>query len=1019
MFKKITLMIAALAASLTMFAQGSITVRGTVSDAVGPVVGVGVLQKGTSNGVATDLDGHYSITVPRGAVLEFSSIGYAAQEIPADREIINVTLSEDSEMLEETVVIGYGVQKKSDLTGAISSVKSEDMIGRTATDVNTLLGGKSAGIQSYSSSAAPGSKPSMQVRGIGSNGSSTPLYVIDGRVAGSADGIDATDIESIEILKDGASAAIYGASAGNGVILITTRRGKGEGSITYEMQLASQMLGHTPKLMNAEEYVDYYVERNQLTLSHALKYWDGKTNTDWLNAVTENTLLQRHALKFQGANDKGQYYLSLGYTNNNGMVVGDKDVYKKLNATINASYNVKKWLEVGTNTAIEYADLHELKASGYFASSNFLESAISQNPAIPVTYTLDNMPENMRFALAHPELGELLSDGNGNYYSCDPFFVNTEVCNPLIERDNSDNDTKSLNLSGTFYANFKPLSWLTATSRLSFAAVSMGSNEVAHDHFNNYGTKNYRPYVGMSATAANNLFWQWENFFNAMKSFGRHNLGLMAGVSYSENYSFSVGAQSMGNDKGELGIIKDHPLFWYLPYASKGATKIVSGGEPIYSRKAAAFTRLSYDYAGKYLLQASVRADKADLSILPKGNRTGIFPAASAGWVVSREPFMDWSKGWLDLFKVRVSWGRNGSLASLGGYSYAQTIGSAGLYPFADSLPFSQGYAPTVSGNDNLRWETSEQTNVGLDAYLFRNRLTLSADWYVKNTKDLIVSANTSNIVGFASSPINAGMIRNSGVEMEVSWRDQIGDFSYGIRGNFTTLNNRVLKVSDDADSIDGASIVGQTATRFEKDYPAWYFYGYHYTGIDPNTGDPTFDGGEDGEVTPDDKRMIGSGIPGITYGITLDAAWKGFDLVVFGSGAGDVDIWNAYASSSYPVNRLAYYTEDRWSASNPTGHNPRAMADLQRFYTSDAMVFDGSYFRIKQIQLGYTLPGKLTQKVKVSNLRLYASLEDFFTFTNYIGFDPAVAGTGNGMGIDKVSYPTPKKVIFGLNLTF
>ena len=432
---------------------------------------------------------------------------------------------------------------------------------------------------------------------------------------------------------------------------------------------------------------------------------------------------------------------------------------------------------------------------------------------------------------------------------------------------------------------------------------------------------------------------------------------------------------------------------------------------------------MNYDYKNTYLLQFSLRADAADSSILPVDNRWGYFPAASAGWVISNEPFMEKSKSWLDHLKLRASWGQNGSLASLGGYMYDSTVAKYGSYVFTNDLNYSYAYAPTSLGNKNLKWETSEQFDLGFDVRLLKGRLSMSADYYHKNTKDLIVAgAKMSNIAGFASSPINAGSLNNKGFEFELGWKDNIGDFSYGVRANLTTLKNKVTKVYDTVDAIDGASLAfSSVLTRFEKGLPAWYFYGYQYEGVNPENGQPIYtDFSKDGQIGEDDKTYIGKGIPDYTYGITLNAAWKGIDLMVFGSGVGGVNIFNLYdVSTAFTNNILTCYTDDRWTPDHTNATMPIASADQKMFLASTAHVFNGSYFKIKQIQLGYTLPEKIMQKIKMERIRAYCSLENFFTFSDYPGYDPEVVGAGNAAGIDMGLYPSSKKIVFGLNVTF
>jgi TonB-linked SusC/RagA family outer membrane protein len=427
---------------------------------------------------------------------------------------------------------------------------------------------------------------------------------------------------------------------------------------------------------------------------------------------------------------------------------------------------------------------------------------------------------------------------------------------------------------------------------------------------------------------------------------------------------------------------------------------------------------------GKYNLQASFRADAADLSVLPKPMRWGYFPSVSAGWTISEEPFFAPIKSVVNFAKFRASWGQNGSLAGLGGYRYANVIASTGDYPTGNGLEYLIGYAPSSTGNEELKWETSEQLNFGLDLRFLRDRLTFSVDWFNKMTKDLIVTGITpSTVVGVTASPVNAGNVRNTGLEFEIKWRDQIGDFSYSIGGNLSTLKNEVTYLHETlSDGIDGTGVRNYgTITRFEKGYPAWHFYGYHFTGIDPETGNAMFEDLDgSGDATQADKMDLGSGIPKLNYGLTLNAAWKGIDAVVFLTGAAGSKIYNCLTVVDYPSNRLTFLTEDRWTPTHTNGTTPAAnAANWQQYLTSDAVVFDGSYMKIKQIQLGYTFPKNFTRKFKVDNLRIYGSLDDWFTFSNYPGFDPEITGSGSSLGVDKGSYPTAKKVVFGLNITF
>lgn len=1010
-------MLLILAGTVTASAQGRLTVTGKVIDELNtPMVGVSVIEKGTQNGVMTDANGKYTISTAPGAVLEFSYIGYHNVDRPAVNGTLNISMEPDNEMLEETVVVGYGVQKKSSLTGAVSQVKSQDIEARTITNASQALQGKTSGVQVLSSSARPGASPTIRIRGVSSNGSSDPLYVIDGRI-GSISGIDPNDIESMEVLKDGASAAIYGAEAGNGVIIVTTKKGKGNGKITYDYQYTSQSPAKVPHVMNSEQYIDYYSEAGLISLEKFYTNWDFVTNTDWIGVGFENSNMHRHNLTFSAGDMNKSIYVSGSYLNNDGIVTGGKDYYERLTGMINASWKIKPWLEIGTNNQVEYYKASTVSEGSEYGS--YMLSLLTLDPLTRPLYSVDDLPAHMAAEYYNTAHAPMLGDGKGNVYGTSA-FVTSENHNPYIMRDRSDSNGRGYNINGTTFINFNPVKGLTFTSRLGYRLSSTESYGVSHDYYAN--SLAYQNFLSVNASTYASTYWQWENFLNYNRQIKQHNFGIMLGTSFSESRSFGVSGSESGGE-GDLGFKKDDPLFWYFAYSTANAEDSISGGEESFSRKNSYFGRVNYEYAGRYLFQASLRADAADSSILPVDTRWGYFPAVSAGWVLSNEKWMQDTRSWLSHAKIRASWGQNGSIAGLGGYQYATVISGTGSYATGNGTEYIDGYAPSATGNNELKWETSEQTNIGIDTRFFNNRLSFSADWFNKTTKDLIVTGITpSTVVGNTASPINAGNISNTGLELELGWQDNIGDFSYGVRGNLSTIRNKVTYIHESLDAIDGTTFHTYGAvTRFEVGRPAWYFYGYEFTGIDENTGNPTFkDISGDGQITEDDKTMIGKGMADITYGITLTAAWKGIDLIVFGTGTQGGDIYSCLNRSDYTLNKLTCFTENRWKTTNTKGTTPKAgAADMDKYMTSSAVVFDGSYFKIKQIQLGYTFPQKWMNRIKVQNLRIYASLDDFFTFTKYPGFDPEVTGVGSGLGVDKGSYPTSKKIVAGLSITF
>lgn len=1021
--KPLLCLIIILAAAITAMSQVKITVSGTVSDELGPVAGVGVIQKGTSNGVATDNEGRYSISVPSGSILVFESIGYATQEIAANRSHIDVVLDEDRLMLEETVVVGYGVQRKSDITGAISSVKSEDLQNRAISSVEGGLQGKTSGVQLVTTSAKPGSTPVIRVRGFSSNGTSDPLYVVDGLRLSSLESVDPSTIESIEILKDAASAAIYGAQAGNGVVLVTTKSGKkGTGTISYDMQYSIMSLGRTPKLINAQEELTVLKERNPIYDDTYIRtnyidngIWDGNSSTDWIKASFGKGTLQKHTVSFQGGNERGNLFASLNYYDENGIIIGDRDTYKRLSGTVNASYKIKDWLRVGTNNTIEKYNISSFVDGGGQTNiySSALNGALMGSALIPVTYSPDNLPDAMKNYLAagYP----MFKDDNGDYFS-----VVSGYPQPQVSIRMYNNASYGFNLIGTAFAEFTPLEGLTLTSKLGYRLA----DGETYTYTNRWVASNMAmnlEYNPVSRTNSTTMYYQWENYASYHRTFAdSHTVDALAGMSFSENdltYMLS----------GASNVMRDDPLFADVSYAAGDAAKEALG-QRLINRNLSYYTRLGYNFKNKYYIQGIFRADAADTSILPAANRWGFFPGVSAGWNFTNEEFFP-KFSWLESGKLRASWGQNGSISNLGNYMYSNAIiQTAKGYPYGATPTYVIAGAPGQVENPNLTWETSEQLDLGLDLVMLDGRLTFTTDWYHKETKDLIVTGSQLPLeVGNNAAPINAGNVLNTGFEFDLGWKDTIGDFSYGINANMATLNNRVTyldpNIADNRIYSDVGILTMEHITAFEVGYPVWYFYGYKVKDIFFLNGNPEFeDVNEDGVVTADDRTYLGSAIPDLTYGITLSAAWKGIDFMVFGAGSHGNKVFNGLNPGTFNYNYKEIY-DNRWTQENRNAKyaSPSINSSIMNNYIiSDANVFDASFFKIKQIQLGYTLPVDFSRKFKMEHVRLYVSLDDFFVFTPYIGLDPEVSASAtSGMGVDFGTYPNTRKCMFGVNVTF
>jgi TonB-linked SusC/RagA family outer membrane protein len=990
-----------------------------------PVPGAVITISGTNIGTAADMDGAFSLNVPPGSVLSVQSLGYISQDVSlaAGQSSVTVTLQPDVQEVDEVVVIGYGVQRKSDVTGAISQVKSSDMENRSITRPEQALQGKTAGVQLITTSGAPGDAPSIRIRGIGSNNSSTPLYIVDGLRMGDISGVDPNSIQSMEVLKDAASAAIYGAEAGNGVILITTKKGTaGTSRIDYSFQYTIQSIKKVPRVLNADEYIEYMTEGGFVQQTGIDTYWDGNTDTNWLDIAFEPSLMRRHTLSFQGGNDRGSYYLSLAYLDNDGIVTGDRDTYRRLTARINADYKIKPWFTVGTTTSVEKFAQNTVSFTS--EAGGVLTSALQMDPLTPYSYGPNNLPSYMKDLLSAGQT--LLQDESGDYYSVSQFY-SSEAYHPMITRDRTKDGSNNFSVNGTIYGNFTPVKNLVITSRLGYDLRASSANGFNRPYYGSgvANSVNYSAWANLS----NSINYEWENFANYSLKVNRHTFDAMAGMSFSDRYIMTL--------RGTVDKINNpsDPNFWYISAQTSDAVKALAGvnnnpaGTPMTTRNLSYFGRLGYNFDNRYMAQVQFRADAADLSKLSPTQRWGYFPSVSLGWDVSNESFFP-KQNTVNQVKLRASWGQNGSTAGLGNYNWMTSIDAGGSnYIFSPDLPqYSYGSGPTGLGNEQLRWETHEQIDFGLDARFFNNRLNFTMDWFQKKTNNLIINGATLSMTsGFNTAPpLNAGSIENSGFELELGWRDSVGELEYSVNANLATLNNKVTEIHRSLTRINGAGYQRYPGlTVFEVGYPAWYFRGYEFLGIDDATGEPTFNtSGEPGGIPTDvDKTMIGNPMPDFTYGITINLAWKGIDFTMFGTGSQGNDMWMLITRPDRTTgNRLHYLYEDRWTATNTSGTKPKAAYNrVEQYLTSNAWVFDGSFFKIKQIQLGYTLPEQWTKRLHVDGLRAYVSLEDFITFTSYPGFDPEVsyAGNNNRVGLDMGNYPISKKVVFGVNFTF
>ena len=1003
-----------LALSATIVFAQNITVKGKVTDSRGePVIGATVmLSSNQTVGTQTDLAGNYSIGVPSNASLIYSCVGYATQTVAvAGRSVIDIVLAEDTEFLEETVVIGYGVQRKSDVTGAIASVKESDLENRTATDVAQALQGKAAGVQIVNASGAPGAASSIQIRGYSSNSRTTPLMIVDGLKVNDISYLDPETIASIEILKDAASAAIYGVEAGNGVVLVTTKAGqKGSGRVFYNFQHSIQNVAHLPEMMNAKEYMDYMVLAGAAT-PDGFDY-DGRTDTKWTDYMLETGHQQRHTVGVEGGNDRAKFYTSLSYTDNNGIVVGDKDIFKRLVGQINAEYKVKDWLTVGVNTTIDRSVRRAVSESSSISES-VMGAMFVHDPTTPFIYDDNAIPARVQGMIND----KLPRDPDGHIYGISAFNETSYMWHPQAILDRSDTETQSFRTRGTAYANLMPLPGLVITSRFGFQGGYSHTNTYNHEVYISSKTNQA---MSISGSTNDRLYYQWENFANYNKKFGRHDFTVMAGMSYQQT--------NTDNLRGTAYILSsDDPNFRYLDNAVNNANMSV-GGQPEVRANMSYFGRLGWSYANRYFVQANFRADAYDSSKLDKNHRWGYFPSVSAGWTVSNEPFMQGLKQALSLsfLKLRASWGVNGNVNALGAYQYASSLETNKNYGYNLNGTFIVGVRPSkVLPNPNIKWETSRQVDVGLDLRMLNERFTFSVDWYNKNTHDLLTSTTAPANTGAETVYVNAGLVNNHGTEFELGWKDTIGDFNYGISGNLSTVHNKVVKGTS-KDRVPGQKIWSSyDVTYFEEGYPLWYLRTFIVDHINPKTGEAVYKNfDDDPAITPEDRDFAGSGIPDFTYGLTLNLGWRGFDLQVLGAGSQGAELLYAVTrADALQQNTLKIFYADAWQNTSSTGYKYPKPDSSDKFYRcSNMRVYDASFFKIKQIQLGYTLPRRIVKRIAMSSLRAYVSLDDWFTFTKYPGLDPETSHAGSsasGLGVDYGSYPISKKLVFGVNVSF
>ena len=1007
--KKIQLTIfVLLMAVMTIFAQER-EVTGTV---VGATDGLGipgvniVLRSNPSFGTITDIDGNFSLRISSDDdVIIISSIGMITRNIPVrGQSHISVTMEEDISQLDEVMVVGYGTIKKSLVTGAISSISSEDISRSGITRADQAIQGRTAGVTVMNNSGQPGSGVSIRIRGAGTNNSTEPLYVVDGFVVGNIETINPSDIESMEILKDAASAAIYGAQGANGVVLITTRKGAaGKTTIDYEYSYGVQNPRKYLDLLNAHEYGRLQNEA-AFNSGKPLPFTDeqimgfGK-GTDWQREITnKNAPIVNHLVSLSGGNDNTRFNTSFSNLSQEGIFAPGKSGFDRYTFRVNIETSLLDGLlTVGTNSDLSRVNRQSITSNQGHAGP--IASAINIDP-ITTVY-----------------------DDHGSF-AISP-YVATEVVNPVGRIYYSQGSSSYTRTALNGFAELKVLKDFRLRSTLGYVIQYDESRGYTPLYYLN--SSNFTIETGVSKSMAENFYYNQDNTLTYTKSLSSHNLMAMIGNSVRQGNGTNVSASKQG-------LLYDDVEYAYIANAKNQGSDSAGGGL-WESAFLSYFGRLNYDYDNRYIFTGTFRADGSYR--FGPNNRFGYFPSLSVGWNISNEEFLLYNP-WINSLKLRASWGQTGNDA-LDNWQYVSTISTWGKsYYFGDDEQYI-GAAPGRTANPDLKWETSEQLNIGFDIRFLRN-FSSTVDVYSKTTKDLLVIIPAPLYMGNLAPWGNAGSVRNRGVEFGLGYQKQMRDLTLNINGNIAYNQNRVLEVGNESGYITGGSVLQmQNLLRMEPGQPIGYFWLHKAEGvfqsqheidnhknsegkiIQPNAvpGDLKFrDRNDDGVINSEDREMVGSPHPDFNYGLNISVGWKNIDFNAFFSGLAGHDIFNGLRrwdlqTSNYQRNAL-----ERWHGPGTSNSYPRVTTDdTNGNFTTPSTFFleDGSYLRLKNLSLGYTF--KNLGQYKVESIRFYTAATNLLTFTKYSGYEPEVSGGVLGMGIDRGVYPHPKIFTFGVKI--
>jgi TonB-dependent starch-binding outer membrane protein SusC len=1006
------------------------TVTGVVTDANDNtgIPGAAILEKGTSNAVVTDIDGKYTITVMSDKdTLVFSYIGYKKMVMPINgRAIIDVTMQSDQTELDEVVVIGYGSQKKKVVTGAIATVDAKEIESLPILRTEQALQGRAAGVQVTQMSGQPGEQPTVRIRGAGTTGDATPLYIVDGMPVGGIDYLNPGDILSMDVLKDGASAAIYGARAANGVVLITTKTGKaggGSSSLNFSAYYGIQNVGKTIDMLGADDYrmmMNEGARNANMTEPFDLNEVPA-ANTDWQEELfVKNAPITNYDLSISGGNEKTTYMTSMSYFSQQGIIGGDKSQFDRISARLNGRHEATKWFALGTDMAYSHIIRRGITSNGSFNAA--YSSALNMDPLTPV-YETDTAILNQPPYSNEP----VLTGEDGKIYGISD-YVGAEVVNPLALMEIQTAETRVDKIVGNLYGDITLYPGLKFRTTFGVDLAYVLNDGYTPLYYLN-GAQNNTNKTTVNKNIQRYFNWQWENTLSYNKKIKDHNFTVMAGTTaYEQNYEDLSGFNA--------GVPTTDPDHIYLDLATDTVWQAYGGANS--SSLFSVFGRVMYDYKGRYSFTGIVRRDGS--SRFGPNNRYGWFPSVGVSWILTEEKFMPKIEA-LSMLKFRASYGVNGN-ENIGDYQFISTIDQSRGYIYSGGRLI--GASPSYIENADIKWEQSEQIDVALDYGLFNNKLTGSVDFYVKNTKNLLEKVAIPGYVGNDAPYANVGSVRNSGVELSVNWRHYLQNLHYEFGVNTAFNKNEVTQIGNDSGVLPGATwAIAGYVTQSTEGMPIAYFWGYKTAGIfqnendiyrhygtdglplQPNAkpGDVIFvDVNGDNKIDENDRTYLGNPTPDWTLGFTGDLDFKSFDLGFLFTGAFGQQIFNGTQRQDLRYTNRPVSILGRWTGEGTSNEIPRfSWTDNNNNYrVSDLYIENGSYVKLKNIQIGYTLPKKFLDKIKCVKWRFYISAENLLTFTGYSGSDPEIGALSSfDIGIDRGVYPSSRTYRLGTSITF